>query len=70
MSYTISSGIVDNDDKGKTGRGTVHWLTVSDGPNVLERHEWGLLEELAGKFNKQAIITKYVMLKKQPTAPV
>ncbi len=58
--YTISTGIVDSDPKGESGRGTVFWLEVSDRNGVVERHEWGLLEELDGRFKPDEIKKPYI----------
>lgn len=49
----IASGIVDNDPKG--GRGTRFWMTVTVGEKT-DHYEYTLLDELEGKFNREAII--------------
>jgi hypothetical protein len=49
VTKSVSTGILDNDPKGKTGVGTVHWM------EVVIRYEWGLLEELDGTFNPDEV---------------
>lgn len=55
----IMIGIVDNDMKGNGGRGTVFYMNVTEGDRLIERHEWGLLEELAGKFDRTTVAAPY-----------
>jgi Asp-tRNA(Asn)/Glu-tRNA(Gln) amidotransferase B subunit len=57
--YSITTGILDNDPKGLTGRGTLFYMTVSLGDKTVEYHEWGLLNELAGKFSPALISKTY-----------
>jgi hypothetical protein len=51
---SITTGVVDSDHKGTTGRGTIFWMEILFGE---ERHyyEWGLLEELNGSFKPDEI---------------
>lgn len=49
----IRYGILDNDPKGKSGRGTVFWMEVIV-DDQIKRYEWGLLEELRGEFSPEA----------------
>ena len=53
----IFSGIVDNDHKGETGRGTIHWVEVTENGQTT-RYEYGLLEVLSGKFDLAALKEK------------
>lgn len=59
MRYSITTGVLDNDPKGLTGRGTLFYMTVSLGDKTFEYHEWGLLNELAGKFSPASISKTY-----------
>jgi len=52
---SIVRGIKDNDPKGTTGRGTLHYMRIQRGDQV-EEHIWGLLDELEGRFDPQAIL--------------
>jgi hypothetical protein len=46
--------------KGENGRGTVFWMEVTESAQVIKRHEWGLLEELAGKFKPSEVIAGHL----------
>jgi Asp-tRNA(Asn)/Glu-tRNA(Gln) amidotransferase B subunit len=57
VSDFIRSGTLDNDVKGETGRGTIHWLEVTiDGATT--RYEYGLLELLNGTFDYDNIVSR------------
>lgn len=51
----ISHGIVDNDNDGKTGVGTIFWMKVTVGDKTTH-YEYSLLDWLSGKFDKEGII--------------
>lgn len=58
MTFSAIQGIKDNDAKGETGRGTLFFLRIEHGDQVTE-HEWGLLDELAGRFDPAAVLKPY-----------
>lgn len=64
MSYSILTGVVDNDPKGENGRGTIFYMEITESKRIgcdsyktkqIARHEWGLLEQIAGKFKPEEI---------------
>lgn len=59
MSFSYTTGVVDNDADGTTGVGTIFYvdITIDD---VTKRHTWGLLDQLQGKFNYRDLIRPYV----------
>lgn len=61
MNLVIAHGVVDNDPKGTTGVGTIFWLEIRVDAEVKERHEYGLLEQLDGRFNVAAITKPYIV---------
>ena len=62
--YSLCTGILDNDHEGKTGRGTIFYLEITRGLEIIERHEYGLLEVVEGRFDRNAITEKYRMANK------
>lgn len=68
MTYDLIRGVVDVDAKGETGRGTIFYLEVREASceplRVIERHEYGLLEELSGAFKPEEVTAKYRALNK------
>lgn len=59
MSNSIVGGILDNDPKGKSGRGTQFWLEVTiDGK--LSRYEYFLLDVIEKKFDPSSVIAEAV----------
>lgn len=59
MNLSILHGIVDNDPKGSSGRGTIHYMKISVDGALKEYVEWGLLEELNGTFDPESMTKKY-----------
>lgn len=57
--YSITTGVLDNDPKGLTGRGTVFWMVIERAGKLIEAHEWGLLDQIAGLFKPNEITKKY-----------
>jgi Asp-tRNA(Asn)/Glu-tRNA(Gln) amidotransferase B subunit len=55
MSNSIVSGILDNDPKGKSGRGTQFWLEVTLA-GVTTRYEYSLLDVIEKKFDPSSVI--------------
>jgi len=49
------TGVLDNDAKGTTGVGTIFFVDVTlDG--IKTRHTWGLVEQIQGKFDLDAVV--------------
>ena len=68
MRNGIIHGILDNDAKGIVGKGTLFWMEVTVA-GVVTRYEWGLLEELDGRFNRaEKTAPFYVALKAEKQA--
>lgn len=68
MRFSIVRGVVDNDHKGNTSRGTIFYMEISESKRsaantyettIIARYEWGLIEELAGKFDPAAVAAPY-----------
>lgn len=57
--HNLRTGVLDNDHEGKTGRGTIFYLEITRGLEIIERHEYGLLEVVDGRFDRNAITEKY-----------
>jgi Asp-tRNA(Asn)/Glu-tRNA(Gln) amidotransferase B subunit len=55
MSSSIVGGILDNDPKGKSGRGTQFWLEVTVN-GEFNRYEYFLLDVLEKKFDPSSVI--------------
>jgi len=57
----ITSGTLDNDPKGESGRGTKFWMEIKvDGE--VKRYEYFLKDLLDGTFNKAEILNPFVKL--------
>ena len=63
MNLAITYGILDNDPRGESGRGTIHYVKVSVDGIWKEYVMWGLLEELNGTFNPESVTKKYTDLR-------
>lgn len=59
MTYTFSSGVLNNDTLGTTGVGTIHWLNVHLKDELIARHTYGLLSVLNETFNLDTILQEY-----------
>lgn len=60
-------GVLDNDPKGLTGVGTIFYVDITvDG--VTERHTWGLLDEIAGRFDVNKVLASVVQALKDEEA--
>lgn len=53
---SISSGILDNDPKGRSGRGTKFWLEAGVVGEDVTRFEYHLLDLIDGTFNREAVL--------------
>lgn len=51
----VSSGVLDNDPKGHSGRGTKFWTIVKVG-DAVHRYEYFLMDLLDGTFDLDAIL--------------
>ncbi len=58
MSLHIVHGVLDNDPKGTTGKGTIFYVDVTVN-GVTERIEWGLLDQVQKKFNLDEALKPY-----------
>lgn len=65
MSFvSVLTGIVDNDHKGETGIGTIHFVEVTMNGETT-RKTWGLLDALQGRFNLNNYLAPYRETNKQ-----
>ena len=63
MRTTFRTGILNNDPKGETGRGTQHWFeihVVKDGKTSTERHEYFIMDVIEKKFDVESIKRPYL----------
>lgn len=63
MRTSFISGILDNDPKGLTGRGTQYWFEVrvlENDKETIDRHEYFLLDVLENKIDLAAIKSPYL----------
>lgn len=59
MTFSFTTGILDNDPKGETGIGTIFYMDINLGGHIT-RHTWGLLEELSGKVRPRDWVQPYI----------
>lgn len=61
MFYTVMTQIIDNDPKGEFG-GTQYKITISKGKEIIEFHNYSIMDLVIGSFNPDVIKNKYIKL--------
>lgn len=61
MFYTVMTQIIDNDPKGQFG-GTQYKITISKGKEIIEFHNYSIMDLVIGSFNPDVIKNKYIKL--------
>lgn len=64
MFYQVLSKVTSNDPKGELG-GTQYNLSISKNNELIESHDYSIMDVIIGKFNPEEIKSKYIQLNKE-----
>lgn len=62
MYYKILIKIVEQDAKGEIGSGTQYQLDITKGDELIETHQYSIMDIVTGKFDSEIIKFKYTSL--------